>query len=153
MFFPFFHLPKIHCLPGTANTNGLHLVKTRRASKSWSVNRGRPSPSGSISPSLTVISRYDVCSEVITFVKFLHSSESGRQCDVSIMISLSTSRKCCNGRWMSVVKSGRFLGTCGTVMNVTKSEFDWRDLFTCLQSNKIISQKIELTFLLFCTTY
>lgn len=50
------------------------------------------------------------------------------------MISLSTSRKCSNGRCMNVVKSGRFLGTCGTLMNVTKSEWDWRDLFTSTQS-------------------
>lgn len=53
----FVNLPKIHCLPGMASTNGLHLVKTSLASKSCSVSNGLPSPSGSIMPSLTVISR------------------------------------------------------------------------------------------------
>lgn len=49
--------PKIHCLPGTESVNGLHLVNTSRDSKSWSDSKGRPSPSGSIRPPPTVISR------------------------------------------------------------------------------------------------
>lgn len=123
-------LPKIHWRPGTDNTNGLHLVNTSRPSKSCNVSNGRPSPSGSINPSPTVISRYAVCKAVMTVVKFLHSSESGRQCDASIRINLSISRKCCNGRWINAVRSGRFRGTGGTVMNETNSEFECRDLFT-----------------------
>lgn len=124
------HLPKIHCLPGIASTNGLHLVKTSRASKSCSVSNGLPSPNGSIMPSFVVISLYDVCNAEITAVKWLHSSEFDWQCDASRINNFSTSRKCCSGRWINVVKSGRFLGICGTVMKLTNSEFDWRDLFT-----------------------
>lgn len=56
-------LPKIHCLPWEASWNGLHLVKTIRASRSCNVNSGRPSPIGSIRPPPTVISRYASCSK------------------------------------------------------------------------------------------
>lgn len=125
-------LPNIHCRPGTANTNGLHFVNTNRASKSCNVSNGRPSPSGSIKPSFTVISRYVVCNALMTDVKFWHSSEFGWQCDASKMFNFSTSRKCCSGRWINVVISGRLRGTCGTVIKFTKSEFDWRDLLTWL---------------------
>lgn len=52
-----YNLPKIHCRPGTFNINGLHFVNTSLASKSCNVNNGRPSPNGSIKPSVTVISR------------------------------------------------------------------------------------------------
>lgn len=50
-------LPNIHCRPGTFKINGLHFVNTNLDSRSCSVNNGRPSPSGSIKPSPTVISR------------------------------------------------------------------------------------------------
>lgn len=72
-------IPKIHCRPGDVSTNGLHLVNTIRASKSCSVNKGRPSPSGSIIPPPTVISRYADCISFITIAKFLCSSLSMRQ--------------------------------------------------------------------------
>jgi hypothetical protein len=39
----------------------LQRVKTRRLSRSWSDNNGRPSPSGSINPDPIVASRYVVC--------------------------------------------------------------------------------------------
>lgn len=67
--------PKIHCRPGLFNTKGykklycaeniqylllivltLHLVKTNLFSKSWTVSKGLPSPTGSINPALDVIS-------------------------------------------------------------------------------------------------
>lgn len=49
--------PKIHCRPGIFSVKGLHFVNTSLDSKSCSVKSGRPSPTGSIKPELTVISR------------------------------------------------------------------------------------------------
>lgn len=127
-------LPKIHCRPGDAKINGLHLVKTRRDSRSCKVSSGRPSPIGSISPPPTVISRYAACNSLTTMAKFRYSSVSMRQFEAISCISLRISRKCCNGLWMSVVRSGRFRGTCGSVMNLIKSELGQRDLLTRTQS-------------------
>lgn len=45
----------------------LHLVKTRRASRSWSDNKGFPSTSGSIRPDSAVMNRYVACK-----INFLH---------------------------------------------------------------------------------
>jgi hypothetical protein len=50
----------------------LQRVKTRRLSRSWSDNNGRPSPSGSISPDPIVASRYVVCKIEKRKQKFCH---------------------------------------------------------------------------------
>lgn len=121
--------PNIHCRPGIASVNGLHFVKTKRDSKSWSDNNGRPSPTGSIRP-LTVISRYAACSSVITLVKFLFSSLSLGQLVEMSCKSFRISRKCCRGRWMNVVMSGRFFGMGGSFRKVRNSLLHVRDLLT-----------------------
>lgn len=85
--------PKIHVRPGMDNVKGLHLVKTKRDSRSCSDSKGRPSPNGSISP-LTVISRYAACSSLITLEKFLFSSVSPGQFDKISCRIFRISRKC-----------------------------------------------------------
>lgn len=129
-----FNLPKIHCRSGMANMNGLHLVNTNLDSRSCSVSNGRPSPVGSIRPLPMVISRCVACNVLTTADRFLYSFVSAGQCDVSTNNNFNISRKCCNGRWMNDVKSGRLRGTCGIVMNATNCEVVRRDLFTKTQS-------------------
>lgn len=122
--------PNIHWRPGIVSIKGLHFVNTNRDSKSCKESKGRPSPSGSISPPPTVISRYAACSSDITFVKFLFSSLSVEQLAAIIWMSFKISRKCCNGRWIKDVMSGLFFGIKGSVMNNVKSLLHALDLLT-----------------------
>lgn len=86
----------------------------------------------------------NTCNSLIILLKLLCSSLSTRQWDAIIWTSFKISLKCCSGRWMKVVRSGRFRGTGGSVIKRIKSQLLFLDLLTWI-GGEVVSVLILIT--------